>query len=82
MLRTTMAKEPTLNELKKQLRKVLAKYNDRDPRAGMLSGMALVAQYLEKLDGSKTMTPSVVYRAVCDVAAERGLQIVPLGSLK
>lgn len=69
-----MAKEPDHETLKKQIRTAVAKYDEMDPRAAMLSGMSLAANFLAKCDGGK-LRPQDVVNAVSEVAAEAGYAI-------
>jgi len=70
--------EPTFDALKEQIVSALSRYTDGqqiDTKTAMLSGMSLAATFLAKCDGSKTMTPPTVVRAVGEVAAELGYEI-------
>lgn len=60
--------------VKDQIRKAVQKYDGDDPKAAMLSGMSLVASYLAKLEGSRTITAALVLSSVCDIANEMNLE--------
>lgn len=73
--------EPTFESLKEQIKSVLSQYAEGtqiNSQTAMLSGMSLVATFLAKCDGSKTMTPATMVRAVGEVAADLGFDLVRL----
>lgn len=77
---SAMAAEPTFEEVKQQIRKSADAYrkkhgNTSNTVAAMLSGISLTANFLAKLDGSKTVTAATVLRAVSEVAEGMGMGV-------
>lgn len=71
--------EPTFDQLKQQVRTAVDRYEgDEQCKAAMLSGMSLAANFLAKLDGSATMRPATVLRAVTEVGLDMGFEITRL----
>ena len=67
---------PSYEKLQEQIIKSLDGYcrSDKPLREAMLSGMSLVADFLAKVDGSKSMRPQTVVSAINEVAKREGME--------